>query len=170
MKMETQQIKFRDDGKIPNSPLPVLVYRNVFSEEKGEAAFIANHFADRDWENSWEGDVYDFHHYHSNTHEVLGVFRGHAKILFGGENGEIVEVERGDAVAIPAGVGHKKIESSEDFAVVGAYPNGSDFNLLKGEEGERPEADEQIKKVPMPDNDPVYGKMEGLVSLWRFSV
>ncbi len=167
--METQQLKFKDDGKFPNSVLPVLIYRNVFSEEKGEAEFIANHFADRDWNNSWEGDVYDFHHYHSNTHEVLAVFCGHAEILLGGENGEIINIERGDAVAIPAGVAHKKISSSEDFAVVGAYPNGSDFDLLKGNNSERPEADENIKHVPIPQNDPIYGKMEGLVSLWRFS-
>lgn len=44
MKMETIQLKFKDDGKIPNSSLPLLVYKNVFSEEKADADFIKKTF------------------------------------------------------------------------------------------------------------------------------
>lgn len=166
MKMETIQLKFKDDGKIPNSPLPLLIYKNVFSEEKADADFIKKHFADRNWSNSWKNGVYDYHHYHSNTHEVLGVYSGFATIQFGGENGEKISIEEGDAVAIPAGVSHKLIESSDDFGVVGAYPGGMEYDILKGDDGERPKAEENIKNVPIPDSDPVYGKVEGLLSLW----
>ena len=166
MKMETIQLKFKDDGKIPNSSLPLLIYKNVFSEEKADADFIKQHFEDRNWSNAWKNGVYDYHHYHSNTHEVMGVYSGFATIQFGGENGDKVSIEEGDAVAIPAGVGHKLIESSDDFGVVGAYPDGMDYDILKGEDGERPKADENIKNVPIPDSDPVYGKVEGLLSLW----
>ena len=166
MKMETIQLKFKDGGKIPNSSLPLLIYKNVFSEEKADADFIKKHFEDRNWSNSWKNGVYDYHHYHSNTHEVMGVYRGFATIQFGGENGDKISIEEGDAVAIPAGVGHKLIESSDDFGVVGAYPDGMDYDILKGEDGERPKADENIKNVPIPDSDPVYGKVEGLLSLW----
>jgi uncharacterized protein YjlB len=98
---------------------------------------------------------------------VLGVFSGYATIQFGGEQGEEIDIEEGDVVVIPAGVGHKKISSSEDFAVVGAYPNGSDFDILTGKECERPQADDNIANTAIPDNDPVYGKMEGLLSLWK---
>lgn len=166
MKMETIQLKFKDDGKIPNSSLPLLIYKNVFSEEKADADFIKKHFEDRNWSNSWTNGVYDYHHYHSNTHEVLGVYSGFATIQFGGENGDKISIEEGDAVAIPAGVGHKLIEASDDFGVVGAYPDGMDYDILIGEDGERPRADENIKKVPIPESDPVYGKVEGLLSLW----
>jgi len=166
MKMETIQLKFKDDGKIPNSSLPLLIYKNVFSEEKADADFIKKHFEDRKWSNSWKNGVYDYHHYHSNTHEVIGVYSGFATIQFGGENGDKISIEEGDAVAIPAGVGHKLIEASDDFGVVGAYPGGMDYDILKGEDGERPKADENIKNVPIPESDPVYGKVEGLLSLW----
>lgn len=167
MKAETIQLKFKDDGTIPNSKLPLLIYKNVFSEEKANADFITKHFEDRDWSNSWKNGVYDYHHYHSNTHEVLGVFSGYATILFGGEEGSAFSIEEGDAVAIPAGVGHKLIQASDDFGVIGAYPNGMSYDLKKGNSEERPEADQNIEKVPLPETDPVYGKMEGLVSLWR---
>lgn len=167
MKAETIQLKFKDDGTIPNSKLPLLIYKNVFSEEKADADFITKHFEDRNWSNSWKNGVYDYHHYHSNTHEVLGVYSGYATILFGGEEGSAFSIEEGDAIAIPAGVGHKLIQASEDFGVIGAYPDGMSYDLKKGNTEERPEADQNIEKVPLPDTDPVYGKMEGLVSLWR---
>ncbi|HLA54823.1 MAG TPA: cupin domain-containing protein [Flavobacterium sp.] len=165
--MEPIQLKFKDDGKIPNSHLPLLIYKNVFSEEKADADYIIHHFERHNWGNSWKDGVYDYHHYHSNTHEAMGVYSGFATILFGGENGEQVPVEEGDVIIVPAGVGHKKISASDDFKVVGAYPNGSDYDIMKGEKGERPKADENIKKVPLPDKDPVYGMMEGLVPLWK---
>lgn len=166
MKMETIQLKFKDDGKIPNSSLPLLIYKNVFSEEKADADFIKKHFEDRNWSNSWKNGVFDYHHYHSNTHEVLGVYSGFATIQFGGKNGDKISIEEGDAVAIPAGVGHKLIEASDNFGVVGAYPGGMDYDIMKGEDSERPKADENIKNVPIPESDPVYGKVEGLLSLW----
>jgi uncharacterized protein YjlB len=59
-----------------------------------------------------------------------------------------------DVVVIPAGVGHKRIEGSLDFRVIGAYPGG---RLLRGLPGERPRADRNIASVPLPDNDPIAG-------------
>jgi uncharacterized protein YjlB len=165
--MEPIQLKFKDDGKIPNSKFPVLIYKNIFSEEKSDPDYIVKYFEDHNWKNSWKNGIYDYHHYHSITHEVLGIYGGFATLQLGGENGEAVSVEEGDVIVIPAGVGHKSISASGDFAVVGAYPNGSDYDIRKGEDGDRPEADNNIQKVPLPDNDPVYGKMEGLLALWK---
>ena len=165
--MDPIQLRFNDDGAIPNSKFPLLIYKNVFTFEVADADHIEAHFAERNWSNSWRGGIFDYHHYHSISHEVLGVYSGYATVKFGGEQGEEIDIEEGDVVVIPAGVGHKKISSSEDFAVVGAYPNGSDFDILTGKEGERPQADDNIQKVSIPDNDPVYGKMEGLLSLWK---
>ncbi len=167
--MEPIQLKFRDDGSIPNSNLALLIYKNVFSEEKANAEVITQHFAQHNWTNAWRNGVYDYHHYHSTSHEVLGVVSGNATILFGGEQGEEIKIEKGDAVAIPAGVGHRMIKASADFSVVGAYPDGMDYDVLKGEQGERPKADENIKNIPLPENDPVYGKLEGLTALWRYA-
>lgn len=164
--MELIQLNFKDDGKIPNSKLPVLVYRGIFLEDKADADAMIAHFRRNGWKNAWKNGVFDYHHYHSITHEVLGIYQGNATLRFGGENGESVWVGEGDVIVIPAGVGHKREIQSGDFAVVGAYPDGCDYDILKGEPGERPGADENISKVALPENDPVYGKLEGLLSLW----
>ncbi len=112
--------------------------------------------------------VFPYHHYHSTSHEVLCVIRGSASIAFGGPEGEVVEVEAGDVVVIPAGVGHKNEGSSGDFSVVGAYPRGQEsYDLRTGEAGERPEVLENIRSVPLPEADPLFG--EGGPLLWRWS-
>ncbi len=162
-----KKLYFQDDGIIPNSTLPLLLYQDIL-EEKGEqgARRLEDKFASNNWTNSWRWGVYDFHHYHSNTHEVLGVFSGQALILLGGEKGEKVKVKPGDVIIIPAGVGHKCLSHDHNFTVVGAYPNGMQPDLLKGDNGERPNADQNIAKVPIPEADPVLGKDSGLLGIW----
>jgi uncharacterized protein YjlB len=162
-----EQFLFKDDGKIPNSKYPVLLYRNIHpSTEKVEASWFKRQFAKNNWTNAWENGIYSYHHYHSTTHEVLGVYQGSALLHVGGENGARVEVQAGDVIVIPAGVGHKNLRSSQDFGVVGAYPDGRDWDLLKGEKGERPTADNNIASLPLPDFDPILGKDDGLKKIW----
>jgi uncharacterized protein YjlB len=157
--------RFVDDGEIPNNPtLPVIVYERIFRDqpEEMEAAFNRHH-----WANSWTGDVFDFHHYHSNTHEVLGVKRGRATVLIGGEKGERLELECGDVIVLPAGTGHKKLEIRDDFEVVGAYPDGMHYNLRKRNPEERAQSLSEIESVPVPETDPVFGDEGPLHHKWK---
>jgi uncharacterized protein YjlB len=62
------------------------------------------------------------HHYHSTSHEVLCVIGGSASITFGGPEGQKIEVSAGDAVVIPAGVGHCNEGYDGGFFAIGAYP------------------------------------------------
>jgi uncharacterized protein YjlB len=39
--------------------------------------------------------------------------------------------------------------------------------MNKGEEGERPAADKKIAEVPYPPSDPVFGKNDGLMKIWK---
>lgn len=155
---------FRDDGKIPNNKLPLLLYRNAFQDPT--ASKLQRHFASNNWTNSWDNGVYPFHHYHSTSHEVLGIYAGSALLHLGGEQGEKIKVQAGDVIIIPAGVGHKNLGASNDFGVVGGYPDGRDWDLLKGEAGERPKADKNIAGLPIPDADPFLGKEEGVHLIW----
>lgn len=166
--VEPEQFSFRDDGVFPNSVLPVLLYRQAFKTEIGDGAFpIEQCFAENDWSNSWRNGVYSFAHYHSTTHEVLGAYGGAATLRLGGEHGKTVEVHAGDVIVIPAGVAHQNIGASADFAVVGAYPDGREWDLLRGRSSERPKADRTIAALPIPDHDPIYGPEGPLRRIWK---
>lgn len=159
---------FKDDSVIPNSKYPLLLYQQVFAARDEEGAeWLEKRFEMNGWTNNWRWGVYSFHHYHSNTHEVLGVYRGNAVLKLGGEKGEVVRVTAGDIVVIPAGVGHKCLEHSKQFTVVGAYPDGLSPDLMRGEDGERPAADSNIANVPLPSSDPFSGKEGSMLSLWK---
>ena len=163
--IQPEKFYFNDDGRIPNSKLPLLIYRKAVSEGI-TASQLQRQFAANNWTNSWDNGIYSYHHYHSTTHEVLGVYAGSALLHLGGETGKRLEVAAGDIIIIPAGVGHKKLESAKNFGVVGAYPEGKSWDLLKGEPGERPEADKNIARVPIPSTDPLMGKSAGLTTIW----
>ena len=166
--VEPEQFRFEDNGIFPNSILPVLVYRQAFTNKTGDrASVVEQRFAENDWTNSWRNGVYSFAHYHSTTHEVLGVYGGSATLRVGGEHGKNVEVHAGDVIVIPAGVAHQNIGASDDFAVVGAYPDGREWDLLRGQPRERPKADQNIVALPIPDNDSIYGAEGPLRQIWK---
>lgn len=159
---------FADDGRIPNSRYPLLVYHKAFAATGSAAAtWLENRFAANNWTNSWRNGVFPYHHYHSTSHEVLGVYSGSALLQLGGEKGKAIRVAAGDILVIPAGVGHKKLEASEDFGVVGAYPDGRSYDVLRGEPGERPQADQRIASLPRPAMDPLTGAKGGVLQHWK---
>src|ERR1044071_3272108 len=94
-----------DDGIFPNnSSLPVIHYKAIFTIPAFfPARSIKKHFTLHGWTNCWSATVFDFHHYHSQTHEVLAAFNGRAEILLGGDNGTTIWLEAGDVLVIPAG-------------------------------------------------------------------
>jgi uncharacterized protein YjlB len=165
---QPETLYLKNNGSIPNSKYPVLLYRNIFSESGDTAAeWLEKRFAFNGWTNAWRWGIYNFHHYHSNTHEVLGVFQGSAQVQVGGENGEMIKLSVGDIIVIPAGVGHKCIASADHFSVVGAYPGGIEPDLNKGLEGELPAACENIDHTALPLTDPLLGATDGLPEIWK---
>jgi uncharacterized protein YjlB len=160
-------LRFEDDGSIPNSELPVLIYRGI-DEVAGDAAACEALFARNRWWRFWRDGIYSFHHFHSTAHEALGVVAGRARVVLGGPvNGERFELEAGDVAILPAGTGHCNVGSSGDFLVVGAYPVGQDWDLRRGQPGEHDEVVSNIKRVPLPEADPVRGADGPLMELWR---
>lgn len=156
---------FEDDGRLPNSALPVVIYRAAVSEEVTPEALEAL-FDGNGWPSQWRSGVFDYDHYHSTAHECLGIAAGSAQLRLGGPQGREFEVTAGDVLVLPAGTTHRRISNSADFLVVGAYPPGQDWDLLKGENGERPGADQRIARVPRPKTDPVGGQGGPVVEKW----
>jgi len=154
---------FADAGAIPNSRLPLLVYRAALP---ADAAVMERHFAANGWSGGWHNGIFPFHHFHSNTHEVLGIASGRATVLFGGPEGQAVEVRAGDVVVLPAGTGHCRQAASADLLVVGAYPDGADFDTCRGEQARAEQVRRSIAAVPVPRSDPVAGAEGPLLRLW----
>ena len=165
---EPEAHHFADDGHIPNSRLPVLIYRGALDPASADLASLFEQlFTRNDWRGAWRDGVYPFHHFHSTSHEVLGIARGRARVRLGGEVGQSFELSAGDVVVLPAGVGHKDEGSSPDLLVVGAYPEGRSWDVCRGDPAEREEVLANLAQVPLPEQDPVHGREGPLPARWR---
>jgi uncharacterized protein YjlB len=164
---EPEILKLTRNGWVPNNEhLPVLIYRGVLKTVGSDpAAAFERMFAENGWPAQWRDGVYDFHHYHSTAHEVLGFAAGQGRVMLGGENGHEVTVRAGDVVVLPTGTGHCNLGSSADFMVVGAYPPHQNWDICRtaptGPDSER------MLHLPFPDSDPVTGPAGLLTRLWQ---
>ena len=160
-----QTHRFPPSRGVPNNPdLPVLIYSAALPADAGA---IERHIDANGWECRWRDGVFDFHHFHSTAHETLAIARGSARLQLGGADGEVFEVAPGDVLVLPAWTGHKRLEASANFLVIGAYPPGQDYEIEMPTAGSLGPALEAIANVPVPDSDPVSGKQGELMRLWR---
>jgi uncharacterized protein YjlB len=157
MTHQVETLRLPAGSTMPNNPdLPVLVYRNVGPLAAG--AFEAL-FSRSGWEGLWRNGIYDFDHYHTEGHEALAVAAGWAEVQLGGPEGRPVRLEAGDVVVLPAGTGHRRIEASPDFLVVGAYPPGQAGDICRDPPDDATR--QKIADLPLPATDPVEGGGEG---------
>ena len=165
---EPLAIVFEDDGLVPNNILPFLVYQGAVKlDPKRPEETVEKLFAENGWGGTWRNGVYDYLHYHSTVHEALGVARGHARVRFGGDHGQEIDITCGDVAILPAGTGHQRISASDDFCVIGAYPPGSRMEVTRPTPGNHAKALKTIPEVELPLSDPVMGKQGPLMRLWR---
>jgi len=123
--------------------------------------------ASHGWTPEWRDGIFSFHHFHSITHEALGIVSGTATVTLGGPGGQSFEIGQGDVLVLPAGTGHRNEGSSSDLLVIGAYPNGMPWDIRRGERAEHDQAVANISAVPLPGADPVTGADGSLTDLWR---
>ncbi len=163
--MSVDPILFQPSDWVPNHPrFPVLLYRAAIPAEGEMAPKFEQRFRENGWQGIWTNGVFDYQHYHTGAHEVLGIAGGRARLLIGGPDGAELSVIAGDCLVLPAGTGHKRIDASRDFLVVGAYPPGQDADIQTG-----PASSEQLEKIemlPIPQTDPVEGAQGSLLRFW----
>jgi uncharacterized protein YjlB len=157
--MHEERLTLSRNDWMPNNPrLPVRIYRGLrmATDAPFDAAAFDARFSANGWPPDWRGGVYDYHHFHSSAHEVLGVAAGTATLMLGGPDGTIVEVGAGDALLLPVGTGHCCVRADAAFCVVGAYPRGQDWDIQRS----APDVKtlERMHAVPDPRRDPVTGK------------
>ena len=84
--MMTDHFMLENSDWVPNNPnFPVVAYRQI-GLDVNSAAFGAL-FSTNGWTGIWKNGVFDYHHYHCDAHEVLGIGRGHARLQIGGPDG-----------------------------------------------------------------------------------
>jgi len=164
--METERFILHEKGWMPNNErLPVLLYRGAVEAEGRKAAErFERLFADHGWPPQWRDTIYDYHHFHSTAHEALGVASGYGTLLLGGPGGREIEVRAGDALVLPVGTGHRRLDVSDDFLVVGAYPAGQDWDICR--EAPTDMVRRRMRDLPVPDEDPIAGKAGPLRDHW----
>jgi uncharacterized protein YjlB len=159
-------LRLSKNGWMPNNDLlPVLLYRGAFATQQEMASAMEATFEHTGWPPQWRNGVYDFHHYHSTAHEVLGFARGWGKLVLGGEGGHELVVKSGDVAVLPAGTGHCRLDASADFLVIGAYPKGETWDICRS----APDAAtlDRMRKVAFPASDPVSGAGGPLARHWH---
>ena len=169
-KVRAEARRFAPDGTVINSRLPLLIYRNALSsggedlEAKVKEMFFVN-----DWLNNWTyRGVYPYPHFHSTSHEVLGVVRGTIPLRLGGAQQSPMLFSAGDVIVVPAGVSHtafaddehRSLGGSDDVLMVGGYNEGRDWDLMRDgqtSDAEMRAAVKRIMSLPIPQRDPVTG-------------
>jgi uncharacterized protein YjlB len=155
-----RKIYFDKAEDVPNSPLPVLIFRSVLNPQvSGKAARFRQAFKQNAWTGLWTDTIYDYTHFHSNAHEVLGIAEGKVSVKLGGDDGRLFRLKAGDMLVLPAGIGHRRIGDDKGLKVIGAYPPGQSHFTMKRK-------GRTVPKVPLPPTDPFYGEEGPLVRIW----
>jgi uncharacterized protein YjlB len=143
-----------ENGGFPNNRnLPLIIMKQALSGDLISPENFEKQFDKNDWPAAWRNGLYNFHHYHSTAHEVLGVYSGWVQARFGGPGGDILKAEAGDLIIIPAGVSHCN--------------KGQSWDMKYGKPGERPTTDNNISNVTAPKSDPLFGTQGPLMALWQ---
>ena len=92
---------------VPNSRLPVLVYRNCLGDQPSPESLQAQ-IEPNKWLKGGQWKAFPTPHYHSITHECYAVFAGRSEVLLGkspidGEDvpGLKLELAKGDIIVLP---------------------------------------------------------------------
>jgi uncharacterized protein YjlB len=151
---------FEKASDVPNSLLPVMLVRTALAPNtSGKARLFREAFRRNGWTGLWTDTIYDYTHFHSNAHEVLGIAEGKVTIVLGGDEGRRFRLKAGDMLVIPAGVGHRRVGDDTGLKVIGAYPPGQSHFDMKRKGRAAP-------KAPLPRTDPFYGIDGPLMRSW----
>ncbi|MDE1181701.1 cupin [Paraburkholderia sp.] len=164
---EVEIFKLEARGWVPNNrKLPVVVYRRALvAAPNGNLADAFEAVFERNaWPPQWRDGIFDYHHFHSTAHEVLGVASSSAEVIVGGPGGRVLNLEAGDVLLLPAGTGHCLQSFARKFQVVGAYPGGQQWDIRR--DALTPDERERMESLPFPASDPVYGARGPVIETW----
>lgn len=164
-------IYLKENNPYPNNTLPVLYYENALNNLLNDdytADDVIAFFDRNGYENGWTDGILAKHHFHSKAHEALACTKGQVTVQLGGPNGELYIFKKGDVLLLPAGTSHKKLDASENFQIVGAYPiNGPEQDMQYGDSNDYEAILATIADVPRPLTDPVTNSPKNIKEYWK---
>ncbi|KAL4863519.1 hypothetical protein BDV12DRAFT_206404 [Aspergillus spectabilis] len=183
--VEPEQYFLAPAPHVPNSRLPILVYRGALDDTSPRN--ILNTIEPNGWIKGGQWKTYKVPHFHTQCHECYGIIRGGSVYRLGvgpidpetDEQGKKygieLRVEKGDVFFLPAGVCHASVDSWDDYEFIGLYPNGLldstnhrfDMNYAMKHPDETTLLGELSDSVPIPPLDPLYGLEGPLPRLWK---
>jgi uncharacterized protein YjlB len=151
---------------VPNNrKLAVAIYRTAIPGAGSDlAAEFEALFEHNQWPPQWRDGIFDYHHFHSTAHEVLGIVSGSVDVIIGGPGGCVVALHPGDALLLPAGTGHCLQGFAGNLRVVGAYPAGQQWDIRR--DALTPEELTAMASLPFPPSDPVLGERGPVIEQW----
>ncbi|WP_192986008.1 cupin domain-containing protein [Carnobacterium mobile] len=158
-----------ENQPFPNNSLPVLYYPKRVTDLLGgsnSAKKVLALFEQNGYSNGWVNGIFPYHHFHATTHEVLACIAGEATVQLGGPDTEAYSFSKGDVLLLPAGVAHKRINANDEFQIVGAYPDGLEPDIQKGEAENYETIKQMVASVAKPDKDPVEGEDGAVLKYW----
>lgn len=165
---EYRVLRLPPNAWVPNNQaLAVILYRHVLPADDPDRLCDAfdRRFERNGWPMQWRDSVFDYHHFHSTAHEVMGVVAGTAELMLGGPAGHTVRVAAGDALLLPAGTGHCLLEGRGGFQVVGGYPRGQQWDIRR--DALTPKEQRDMQALPFPPRDPIYGEHGPMAEYWH---
>ena len=144
-----------DNGVVPNSALPALVYKQAAPQRSDLDDWFRTTFAENRWVGARDDMLSDTDHYHSTAFAVFGVVSGSGEVALGGSGAVEIALNARDVVVLPAGVSCRRV--SGDLRVISAFFEEPHPDTLTVEPVEHDAAAERINNVSPPDVDPIYG-------------
>lgn len=168
-----QIVEIHENRPFPNNSLPVLFYKGAAEKwlnHSNAAEAVLSHFEKNGYSNGWVNGIFNYHHFHSTTHEVLACIAGEGSIQLGGPEQSTYTITKGDVLLLPAGIAHKKIQATNNFQIAGAYPNGLKPDIQKGNHSDYEKVKRVISDISLPQKDPVEGPNGPLIQYWNKAV
>lgn len=104
---------FKPTVHVPNSKLPVLIYRTVLEPKNVAASRFQEKLENNHWVQGGVFRTFTAHHFHSVTHECYAVFSGSTRLLLGRgpldepDGGIEINLRVGDAIVLPVSAATK---------------------------------------------------------------
>ena len=122
---EPEIFRLKPTPHVPNSRLPVIVYRRVLNNTSPQ--HILKTIEPNGWLKGGQWKTFKTVHFHSNSHECYGIIRGSSTYMLGrsdldsekddagNTNGTTFFAQAGDVFILPVGVQFAEIEVKTSF-------------------------------------------------------